>query len=241
MAGGEPDFDQFMQQVRRPLRRQPAADRSTSWSSRCSARSSQMQNLLDITARPTCASSCKTCSWTRSATRSCATELSELAANLEYMYPQRDMRNQYPFRGDEELDLNEAMRPHGQACRTWTSWSASSSAPSTAATSTTSTRRSCGSCWATRPPRRSTSSSSSSRSSRRPATSASRGNTWELTPRGTRKIGQKALGEIYSQLKQDRLGKHEVTRHGPRRRAQRRHQALRVRRPVPPAPRARRS
>jgi uncharacterized protein with von Willebrand factor type A (vWA) domain len=28
-----------------------------------------------------------------------------------------------------------------------------------------------------------------------------RGHTWELTPRGVRKIGQKALGEIYSQLR----------------------------------------
>ena len=37
-----------------------------------------------------------------------------------------------------------------------------------------------------------------------------RGNTWELTPRGTRKIGQKALGEIYSQLKKEQAGKHKV-------------------------------
>ncbi len=35
-----------------------------------------------------------------------------------------------------------------------------------------------------------------------------KGNNYELTPRGTRKIGQKALGEIYSQLKNDSFGKH---------------------------------
>src|SRR3990172_5390281 len=35
-----------------------------------------------------------------------------------------------------------------------------------------------------------------------------RGNTWELTPKGTRKIGQKALGEIYAQLKKDSFGRH---------------------------------
>jgi uncharacterized protein with von Willebrand factor type A (vWA) domain len=29
--------------------------------------------------------------------------------NLEFLSPMRDMRNQYPFRGDEEIDLNEAM------------------------------------------------------------------------------------------------------------------------------------
>src|SRR5579883_2014001 len=37
-------------------------------------------------------------------------ELSELQANLEYMFPMRDLRNQYAFRGEEELDLAEAMR-----------------------------------------------------------------------------------------------------------------------------------
>jgi uncharacterized protein with von Willebrand factor type A (vWA) domain len=37
-----------------------------------------------------------------------------------------------------------------------------------------------------------------------------RGHTWELTPRGVRKIGQKALAEIYAQLKEDSFGKHPV-------------------------------
>ena len=39
--------------------------------------------------------------------------LSELQSNLEYLFPSRDMRNQYPFRGDEELDLAEADAPDG--------------------------------------------------------------------------------------------------------------------------------
>src|SRR3990172_5092150 len=32
-------------------------------------------------------------------------ELGELMINLDILYPSRDMQNQYPFRGDEELDL----------------------------------------------------------------------------------------------------------------------------------------
>ncbi|MDP2660352.1 MAG: VWA domain-containing protein [Dehalococcoidia bacterium] len=36
-----------------------------------------------------------------------------------------------------------------------------------------------------------------------------RGNALELTPKGARKIGQKALREIFQQLKRDRVGKHE--------------------------------
>ena len=40
-------------------------------------------------------------------------ELSQLASNLEALMPMRDMRNQYPFRGDEELDLQAAMNLMG--------------------------------------------------------------------------------------------------------------------------------
>ncbi|MDP6607412.1 MAG: VWA domain-containing protein [Dehalococcoidia bacterium] len=36
------------------------------------------------------------------------------------------------------------------------------------------------------------------------------GDNWELTPRGTRMIGQKALGEIYAQLKKQNLGNHQL-------------------------------
>ena len=36
------------------------------------------------------------------------------------------------------------------------------------------------------------------------------GGSWELTPRGTRMIGQKALGEIYAQLKKQDLGNHPL-------------------------------
>ena len=47
------------------------------------------------------------------------------------------------------------------------------------------------------------------RCSNSPATSRD-----ELTPRGTRKIGQKALGEIYSSLKKDSFGKLEIKDNG---------------------------
>ena len=40
------------------------------------------------------------------------------------------------------------------------------------------------------------------------------GNKWELTPRGTRSLGQKALVEIYAGLKKQSLGNHEVPEEG---------------------------
>lgn len=41
------------------------------------------------------------------------------------------------------------------------------------------------------------------------------GNQYELTPRALRKIGQKALRDIFSQLTKDRIGRHEADRRGP--------------------------
>jgi len=40
------------------------------------------------------------------------------------------------------------------------------------------------------------------------------GNRWELTPRGSRMIGQKALGEIYERLKRQHLGNHAIPEEG---------------------------
>ena len=40
------------------------------------------------------------------------------------------------------------------------------------------------------------------------------GNKWELTPRGTRSLGQKALVEIYAGLKKQSLGNHDVPEEG---------------------------
>ncbi len=40
------------------------------------------------------------------------------------------------------------------------------------------------------------------------------GDRWELTPRGARMIGQKALGEIYARLRRQRLGSHSLPEEG---------------------------
>lgn len=40
------------------------------------------------------------------------------------------------------------------------------------------------------------------------------GNKWELTPRGTRSLGQKALKEIYAKLKKQNLGNHSIPEEG---------------------------
>ena len=61
-----------------------------------------------------------------------------------------------------------------------------------------------------------------------------KGNSWELTPRGTRKIGQRALGEIYAQLKSDIVRQARNPRERHRRRPHRPDEEVRVRRSVLP-------
>lgn len=43
---------------------------------------------------------------------------------------------------------------------------------------------------------------------------ARRGDTWELTPRGVRRIGQKALQDLFGQLKRDAFGRHPTEHRG---------------------------
>src|SRR4029078_2302017 len=120
-----------------------------------------------------------------------------------------DMRNQYPFRGDEEIDLTEAMRLmermgdmddlERQLERTQYGGEIEDIDPEKlrellgdeAAETLDQLKQFLEILEQAGYIRR-------------------RGNTWELTPRGTRKLGQKALGEIYSQLKKEQSGKHQI-------------------------------
>ena len=43
-------------------------------------------------------------------------EMSELAQNLDFLNPSRDQSNAYPFRGDEEVDLQAAMDLMARRC-----------------------------------------------------------------------------------------------------------------------------
>jgi uncharacterized protein with von Willebrand factor type A (vWA) domain len=137
-------------------------------------------------------------------------ELADLQANLEYMYPQRDLRNQYPFRGEEELDLTEAMKVmenmqdmdelERQLERTQYGGDIDD-------IDIDKLRELLGdeAAETLEQLKQFLEILENAGYIRR------RGNTWELTPRGTRKLGQKALGEIYSQLKREQAGKHKVT------------------------------
>ena len=135
--------------------------------------------------------------------------MNELGQTMEYLFPMRDMRNQYPFRGDEELDLESAMQLMNQM------------------QSIDELERQLertqygGDIEDVDAEKLEDLLGSEARETldqlkqfleilEEAGYIRKKGNGYELTPRGTRKIGQRALGEIYSSLKKDSFGKHEV-------------------------------
>src|SRR5581483_9879850 len=211
LAGGEPDFDQFMQQYGDLFGPNPPQSLDE-LVAQMQGQISQMQNLLDSLPGDM-RQQLQELLADKVGDPELQAELSELATNLEFLSPMRDMRNQYPFRGDEEVDLNEAMRlmdrmqsmdelerqlertQYGGDIDEIDEEKLRELLGDEAAETLDQLKQFLEILEESGYIRR-------------------KGNSWELTPRGTRKIGQKALGEIYAQLKQDSFGKHAVRDNG---------------------------
>ena len=139
--------------------------------------------------------------------------LNELAQNLELLYPMRDLRNQYPFRGEEEIDLQSAMNLMEQM---------QSIDEVERQLERTQYGGEIDDIDADKleellgPEARETLDQLKNLLEilEQAGLIRKKGQNWELTPRATRKIGQKALAEIYSQLKSDSFGKHEIRESG---------------------------
>ncbi len=140
-------------------------------------------------------------------------QLAELASNLEALMPMRDLRNQYPFRGGEELDLQAAMRLMGemqdmdqierQLERTQYGGDLDEiDADKLEELLGEEARETLEQL------RQLLQILENAGYIRR------KGNSWELTPRGNRKIGEGALAEIYANLKRQDFGKHNVAEFG---------------------------
>ncbi|MDO8613249.1 MAG: VWA domain-containing protein [Dehalococcoidia bacterium] len=141
-------------------------------------------------------------------------ELGELMINLDILYPSPDMQNQYPFRGDEELDLLQAMNLmddlqglddlEKQLERTQYGGDLDD-------IDEEKLRELLGEeAYQTLKQLKDFLEILEEAGYIR-----RKGKNWELTPKGLRKIGEKALGEIYAQLKKSGYGKHPQRDRGP--------------------------
>jgi uncharacterized protein with von Willebrand factor type A (vWA) domain len=134
-------------------------------------------------------------------------ELSELAINLDILAPTRDLENQYGFRGDEELDLLQAMQMMGdlqdidelEKQLEKTQYGGDLSDIDEAKLREILGEEAAETLQQLKDFLQVLEDAGYIRR---------KGSNWELTPRGVRKLGEKALGEIYQQLKKSTQGKH---------------------------------
>ncbi len=204
MAGGEPDFDGFMQKYGDLFGDNPPQNIDELIESMQSGIAA-MQSLLD-SLPPDMRRQLQDLLMDKIGDPDLQRELNELAINLDILGP-GDMQNQYPFRGDEELDLLQAMGLMGdlqglddlekQLERTQYGGNLDDVDEEKlrellgeeAAETLNQLKQFLEVLEEAGYIRR-------------------KGNNWELTPRGVRKLGEKALGEIYTQLKKSAYGKH---------------------------------
>ncbi len=140
-------------------------------------------------------------------------DMMELAQNLEALAPMEETRTRFPFRGNETLPLNEAMRMMGkmqqmegledqlQEARRLDNLEAIDSAKVKELLGDEEYQ-----------------SVEQLKELMKVLEDAGyiekKGNRWELTARGIRKIGQKALQDIFNKLKRDGFGRHVVPYRG---------------------------
>ena len=134
-------------------------------------------------------------------------DLMELAQNLEALSPMEQMRTRFPFRGDESLPLNEAMRMMGRLQQMEgleDQFQEARRLDDLEAIDSDKVRSLLGD--------QEYQSIEQLKELMKILEEAGyihkKGNRWELTARGIRKIGQKALQDIFNKLKRDGFGRH---------------------------------
>src|SRR2546421_2528480 len=134
-------------------------------------------------------------------------DLMELAQNLEALSPMEQMRTRFPFRGDESLPLNEAMRMMGRLQQMEgleDQFQEARRLDDLEAIDSDKVRSLLGD--------QEYQSIEQLKELMKMLEEAGyiqkKGNRWELTARGIRKIGQKALQDIFNKLKRDGFGRH---------------------------------
>ncbi len=134
-------------------------------------------------------------------------DMMELAQNLEAMMPMEQVRTRFPFRGDESLPLNEAMRMMSRLQQMEgleDQFKEARRMDNLEAIDSQKVKELLGD--------EEYQSVEQLKELMKVLEEAGyiqkRGNRWELTARGIRKIGQKALQDIFNKLKRDGFGRH---------------------------------
>jgi uncharacterized protein with von Willebrand factor type A (vWA) domain len=205
--GGQPDFKGFMDKWGQLF---PGAQDLDDLIEQLAQQAAQMQSLLDSMS-PEQRQELEELMQSILSDEELQQELNELAMNLDELYPPHGER--YPFRGDEPLTLQEAMKLMGELQELERLEKQLRSAEETAdleGLDAEELRRLLGD-----------ESAEQLEQLKRLAKLLEeagylerKGRKWELTPLAIRKIGQKALQDIFSALKRDRFGQHQTAYRG---------------------------
>lgn len=205
MAGGEPDFNGFMDKYGDLFGDNPPQSLDE-LIEQMTAGIAAMQSLLD-SLPPDARRQLQDLLMDKVADPELQRELQELQINLDILSPSQDMQNQYPFRGDEELDLLQAMSMMGdlqdmdelERQLERTQYGGSLDDIDADKLEEILGKEAAEQLQQLKDFLQALEDAGYIRR---------KGNNWELTPRGVRKLGEKALGEIYQQLKKSNYGKH---------------------------------
>src|SRR5437868_10963804 len=133
--------------------------------------------------------------------------------NLEQLYPMGSMRRQYPFHGDESLSFMEAMRLMQELQEMDQLEKQLQRARDPNALDQIDSER-VGELLGEDAQQSLEQLKRLTKLLEEAGYITKRGNRYELTPKGIRKIGQKALQDIFQHLKKDQFGKHESRHRG---------------------------
>ncbi|HUS82953.1 MAG TPA: VWA domain-containing protein [Dehalococcoidia bacterium] len=205
IAGNEPDFDEFMAKHGDLFEPNPPQSLEE-LIAQMQQQIGQMQSMLD-SLPPDMRQQLQDLLSAKVADPDLLAELNELAGGLELIYPMRSLRSQYPFRGEEGLDIAEAMRlmdymqsldelehqlervEYGGDINEVDPEQIGRLLGEEAKESFDQLRRFL-------------------EVLEEAGYIRQKGRSWELTPRAIRKIGEKALAEVYAQIRAEGTGKH---------------------------------
>ncbi|HXG41588.1 MAG TPA: VWA domain-containing protein [Dehalococcoidia bacterium] len=212
MAGGQPDYQSFLDKYGDLLGPNPPQSLDE-LVQRMQQQMAAMQSLLD-SLPPEMRRQLQDLLMDKVGDPELMRELQELAINLDILAPLRDLENQYPFRGDETLDLLQAMRlmEHMQGLDELERQLERVQYGGSLDDIDEERLRELLGEEAYQTFRQ---LKELLEVLERAGYIRRRGQEWELTPKAIRRIGQKALGEIYAQIKKSSYGKHASRERGP--------------------------
>ncbi len=210
MAGKEPKFSEFMQKYGDYF--EPGLENLDQLLESLQRRMAQMQSLMDSMPGEM-RQSLETMLQQLMADQGMMDQMAQLMANLEALLPMRQFRGRYPFRGDDPMSLQEAMQMmerlqhmdelERQLKRAHDGESLDQIDP-----------EQLGELLGPEARSQLEQLRQVTRALEEAGYIQKTGKGYELTPRGTRKIGQKALQDIFAHLKRDSFGKHAIASHG---------------------------